>query len=163
MLALIFSKIGMSLISGVLDKFVAAFTAYENKQISIEQLKDQLYASMLDAIKDVEIAQADALTKTYASFMDTMKTSALMQRVWACAAISQLVVLVYHQLGIPAIVMFVRYYSENAHWNYPSSGTTVEWAYVLLGSLMGMAPMCLNSGLGAGSLIERVKAVIAAR
>jgi hypothetical protein len=106
MLAAIFSTIGMPLINAFLEKGLDAFKAYENKQISIEQLKDQLYAAMTSAIKDIEVAHAEALAKTYASFMDAMKQSVLMQRVWASVVLSQLFVLLWAQLGVPLLFAF---------------------------------------------------------
>ncbi|RZN01679.1 hypothetical protein CWO91_32995 [Bradyrhizobium genosp. SA-3] len=58
-----------------------------------------------------------------------------MQKVWGFAIISQLLVLLWHQVGIPAIVAL------GVITRYPSSGTTVEWAYLLVGALMGLGPM----------------------
>lgn len=153
MLAAIFSQVGMSIINGMLDKALDAFKAYENKQISMEQLKDQLYASMLETIKAVEVAQAEALAKTYASFMDAMKQSLLMQRVWATVVLSQLFVLVWSQFFVPLLFAFALLPSWKA-------GTTGEWAYLLIGACLGMGPMILRAGPGAGSLPERLRAII---
>jgi hypothetical protein len=153
MLASIFATIGMPLINGILDKALDAFRAYENKQISIEQLKDQLYAVMLDTIKAVEVAHAEALAKTYASFMDAMKTSPLMQRVWASVVLSQLFVLVWSQFAVPLLFAFGLLSSWKA-------GTTGEWAYLLVGACLGMGPMVLRSGPGAGNLAERLRGLL---
>jgi len=156
MLSAIFSSVGMSIINGILSQAVTAFTAYENKQISVEQLKDQLYAAMLATVKDVEVAQADDLAKTYASFMDTMKTSALMQWTWAAVVLSQLFVLVWSQFMVPLLFAF----------NYlPSwkAGTTAEWSYLLIGACLGMGPLVLRSGPGAGNLVGRLRAAIGSK
>lgn len=153
MLSTIFATIGMPIINGILDKALEAFRAYENKQISIEQLKDQLYATMLDTIKAVEVAHADALAKTYANFMDAIKTSKLMQRTWATVVLSQLFVLVWSQFAVPLLFAFGMLPSWKA-------GTSAEWAYLLVGACLGMGPMVLRSGPGAGSLPERLKAVV---
>jgi hypothetical protein len=153
MLAAIFSTIGMPLINAFLEKGLDAFKAYENKQISIEQLKDQLYAAMTSAIKDIEVAHAEALAKTYASFMDAMKQSVLMQRVWASVVISQLGVLLWAQLGVPLLFAF----GMLPNWK---AGTTAEWAYLLVGACLGMGPMVLRSGPGAGDLTGRLKAMV---
>lgn len=153
MLAALFSTIGMPLINGILDKALDAFRAYENKQISVEQLKDQLLAAMTSAIRDIEVAHADALAKTYASFMDAMKTSVLMQRIWASVVVSQLFVLLWAQLGVPLLFAFGLLPSWKA-------GTTAEWAYLLVGACLGMGPMVLRSGPGAGDLTSRLKAMV---
>lgn len=153
MLSAIFTTIGMPLINGILDKALSAFTAYENKQITVEQLKEQLYAAMLDTIKAVEVAHADALAKTYASFMDAMKQSVLMQRVWAAVVLSQLFVLVWSQFAVPLLFAFQYLPSWKA-------GTTGEWAYLLIGACLGMGPIVLRSGPGAGDLTGRLKAMV---
>jgi hypothetical protein len=153
MLSAIFSTIGMPLINGILDKLLAAFTAYQNKQISIEQLKDQLYGLMLGAIKDIEVSHSETLAKTYASFMDAMKTSILLQRVWAIVVLSQVFVLVWSQWAVP--LLFAFGYLPN--WK---AGTTAEWSYLLIGACLGMGPMILRSGPGAGSFLERMRAAL---
>ena len=153
MLSAIFSAIGMPLINGILDRALAAFTAYQNKQISVEQLKDQLYGLMLGAIKDIEVSHADALAKTYASFMDAMKTSKLMQRVWASVVLSQLFILVWSQFFVPLLFA----YGVLPNWK---AGTTGEWAYLLIGACLGMGPMVLRSGPGAGNLAERLRGLL---
>jgi hypothetical protein len=153
MLSTIISQLGLSIINGFLDKALAAFTAYQNKQISIEQFKTQLYEALLASVKEVEIAHADALAKTYASFMDTMKTSKLMQWVWAIVTLSQTFVLVWSQFAVPLLFA----YGLLPNWK---AGTSAEWAYLLVGACLGMGPIVLRSGPGAGSLLERMKAVL---
>lgn len=154
MLTAIFSQFGMSIINGVLDKFLDAFKAYENKQISMEELRTRLYEAVLESVKAIELAQADALAKTYQAFIGALAQNQFMQKVWGFAIISQLLVLLWHQLGIPAIVAL------GLIARYPSSGTTVEWAYLLVGALMGLGPMVLRAGPGAGSLTDRLKAMV---
>jgi hypothetical protein len=154
MLATIFSTIGMPLINGILDKALDAFRAYENKQISVEQLKDQLYGLMLGAIKDIEVSHSETLAKTYASFMDAMKTSVLLQRVWAVVVLSQTFVLFWAQWCAPILY---AYGFMDRGWH---AGGTVEWAYLLVGALLGMGPMVLRSGPGAGNIAERLRGLL---
>lgn len=154
MLAAIFSQVGMSMINAILGQALEAFKAYENKQISVEQLKDQLYGIMISAAKDVEIAHADALTKTYASFMGAIVQSKLMQYVWGFVTISQATMLLWFQFGIPFIVAM----GWVTHW--PSSGDTAAWAYALVGACLGMGPLVLRTGPGAGSVASSLKAMI---
>ncbi|MGL3107053.1 hypothetical protein [Bradyrhizobium sp. BR 1432] len=160
MLTAIFSQFGMGIINGLLDKALDAFMAYENKTISIEELRTRLYEAMLESVKAIEVAQAQALAQTYQAFITTIAQSPLMQRVWA-TVLSQLFVLIYHQFGIPLIVLIIRA-AYAPRWQYPSSGTTVEWAYLLLGALMGLGPMVVRAGPGAGSFADRLKAMVGA-
>src|SRR6266496_733749 len=103
MLASIFSAVGMQIVNGILDKALSAFVAYNNKQISMEELRAKLAEAMLATFKEIEVAHSDALTKTYASFMQAMVQSKLMQYVWASVTISQLLVLLWVQVGVSAL------------------------------------------------------------
>lgn len=152
MLSAILSSVGGAFFDKLFGNMRGAFEAYLNKQISLEELRAQMVVAAIAAAKDIEASHADALAKTYASFMDALKTSKLLQAVWASVTISQLLVLLWHQVGIPALVYF-------GHGPYPSSGGTVEWAYALLGGCVGFGPLVLRNGPGAISP-EKLKALI---
>jgi len=68
--------------------------------------------------------------------MQAMVQSKLMQVVWDSVVISQTLVLLWHQIGIPALC-----YHVGNKACYPSSGTTVEWAYLLVA-------VCVRAGSG---------------
>jgi len=154
MLAAIFSQVGMTMLNAIMGQALEAFKAYENKQISVEQLKDQLYGIMVNAAKDIEVAHADALAKTYASFMGAVVQSKLMQNVWGFVTISQSLMLLWFQLGIPFIVAM--------GWvvRWPSSGDTAAWSYALVGACLGMGPLVLRTGPGAGNIADKLKAMV---
>lgn len=158
MLASIFSAIGGTIIDKIMGNATKLFEAYFNKQISLEELKVRLQQTLIGAVRDVEVSHAEALAKTYASFMGAVEKSLLMQCVWAAVTISQLLVLLWHQVGIPAFVMLMRQTVPN--WTYPGSGSTVEWAYLLLGACIGAGPLVLRGGPGAGNLTDRLKSLV---
>jgi len=153
-----FSAIISSLGGVFLDKFFSsaldAFKAYENKQISMEELRTKLLGLMLSAAKDIEVAHADALAKTYASFMDAMKTSKVIQYGWATALYSQIFVLFWSQWVVP---MLFAYGLLGVGWR---AGTSAEWAYLIVVGLLGMGPVVLRSGPGAGDIAGKLKAAI---
>lgn len=153
MLGAIFSQFGMGIVNGLLDTALKAFTAYQNKEISREQLAQQLYAAMLQSVQAIEIAHADTLAKTFASFMGAMEKSKLMQRVWASVTLSQLFILVWSQFFVPLLFAF----DWLPNWK---AGTTADWAYLLIAACLGMGPVVLRSGPGAGTLTERIKAMV---
>ncbi|MGY3607687.1 MULTISPECIES: hypothetical protein [unclassified Bradyrhizobium] len=153
MLSAIASALGGQIIDSLLGKITGVFQAYFNKQITQAQLRAQLLTALVETFGEIEKAHADVLAKTYASFMDAAKTSPLLQRVWAIATLSQLFVLVWHQFVIPFIVFM------GLTARYPSSGTTVEWAYLLVGALLGLGPLVLRNGPGALSP-DKLKALI---
>lgn len=160
MLSTILGSVGLQFINGFFDTALKAFTAYENKQITKEQCMAQVNEAMLSAAKDVEVAAYNALASTYGSFMNALAKSVLMQKAWVATVFSQLFVLTWHQFFIPIIVILVHWYWGDMSWKYPSSGTTVEWAYLLLAGLMGMAPVVMQAGPGAGNVLERMRAMI---
>lgn len=152
MLSAILSSLGGAFINKFFDNALQAFTAYQNKQISMEELKTQLLQSLISAARDIEVSHSETLAKTYATFMGAMEKSLLMKIMWACTVGTQLFVLVWHQLAIPfiAFAFSVR---------YPSSGETVNWAYLLLGACLGMGPLVLRNGPGAMNT-DKMKALI---
>lgn len=160
MLSAIFSSLGGQIIDAFFGKALKAFELYNNKQISMEELRSRVSIAMLDAFKTVEAAHADSLSKTYASFMGAVVQSRILQVVWAAVTISQLFVLLWHQLGIPFLVFYMRNYGGNTAFSYPSSGTTVEWGYLLVAACVGMGATILRSGPGAGSITDRLKAMV---
>lgn len=158
MLSAIFSSLGGAVIDKFFGNALKAFELYNSKQISMEELKQKLNENLIDAVKATEVAHAEALAKTYASFMGALEKSYLMQVVWASVTISQLLVLLWHQMGIPFFVLLMR--QTVPGWTYPSSGSTVEWAYLLLGACIGAGPLVLRGGPGAGNLTDRLKSLV---
>lgn len=158
----------MSIIATVLGafggKFVDAlfgnvkdiFHDYFNQKISEAELKAKVQQALLQSWSEVERANADSISKTYESFQVTMRQSPLVQRMWALVVATQLAVLLWHQMGIPFVTWVAR--KSDPNWFYPSSGSTVEWAYALIGSLFGVAVM-LYRQQGSGPL-DKLKAII---
>jgi hypothetical protein len=154
MLSAIFSSVGLSIVNAFLGKALDAFTAYNNKQISMEELRSRVNIAMADTFKEVEVAHAAALAATYATFMQAMVQSRLMKIVWASVTISQLMVLLWVQVGVSCLVYFT-----GTAW--PSSGKTSDWAYLLVAACVGMGPIVLRSGPGEGTITEKLKAMVA--
>jgi hypothetical protein len=155
MLTTLLGWLAPSLVDGLISRITTVFQAYFQKEITAEQLRAQTIEALLATFADVEKAYADALSKTFASFMGAMQVSRLVRYVWASVVISQLLVLIWHQVGIPAIVAL--------GWisRYPSSGTTVEWAYALIAACVGLGPAILASGPASGlNLLDKLKAML---
>jgi hypothetical protein len=135
-----------TLLDKIIGPFVDCFKAYEQKQISEAELRAKVSEILINSFGDVEKTHAQELSKTYATFMASLDKSLLLRVVWASTTISQLLVLLWHQVGIPAIV------AVGIIDHYPSSGSTVEWAYALLGACLGLGPLVLRTGPGAANL-----------
>lgn len=140
----ILSVIAGPLIDKLISPFTDLFKAYMNKQISIEELREKMVVALLASFADVEKTHAQELSKTYESFQVTLRQSPLVRIAWACTLFSQLAVLLWHQVGIPALC-----YYQGVKSCYPSSGSTVEWSYALIGFLLGAGVMVLRAGPGA--------------
>ena len=150
------SVIAGPLVDTLIGKGTELFKAYLNKQISVEELRTALIKVVVEAFADIEKSHAEALTKTYESFQQTLRTSPELVRMFKVVVYSQTFVLLWHQWFIP----FYLYFFAPPGARYPSSGTTAEWAYLLLGGLCGLAPMVLRAGPGAGDIAGSLKRLI---
>jgi hypothetical protein len=154
MLGAIFASLGGQIVDGLLGRITGVFEAYFKKQISMEELRTKVQLALLDTVKEVEVAHAESLSKTYESFQVTMRQSPVIQYVWSWVVFTQLFVLIWHQMGIPAFVFITGK-------SYPSSGSTVEWSYALIGFMFGAGALLLRTGPGAGGgLLDKMKAAI---
>jgi hypothetical protein len=151
MLSAILAGLSGTIVDSLLGRVTGVFESYFNKQITQAELKAKVQAAMLETFAEVEKANVEGISKTYESFMQAAKTSLLMQGVWAATVISQLLVLLWHQAGIPALV----YMTGD---KYPSSGSTVEWSYALIAACLGFGPMILRAGPGGtGNILTSLK------
>lgn len=141
MLRAIIKTIASSLTGELLGRVEGIFKAYFEQKITREQLQAELQKALIESVTEIEKAHADALVRTYQTFMTAATQNPILLRVWAAVAISQLIVLLWHQVGISTLCYFV---GVKACW--PSSGTTADWAYLLLGALCGLGPVILRSG-----------------
>lgn len=145
-----FSGIVGSMIGPIVDKIIGPFTdlfkSYLNKQITIEELRAKMTATMLESFTAVEKSHSETLASTYKDFQESLRSSLLVKVVWASVTISQLLVLLWHQVGISTLCYFV---GNKACW--PSSGETVVWAYALVGASVGLGPLVLRVGPGSAA------------
>lgn len=154
----IFSSLGGEIVDRLLGRITGVFEAYFKKQISVEELRTRVSQALLATFADVEKAYADSIARTFDSFMRAAAQSRLMQAVWASVALSQLLVLVWHQVGIPFVSFWL---SKPDHpFHYPSSGATVDWAYALVMFCLGGGAIALKTGPGAGSLKDQLKSLV---
>lgn len=156
MLTTIFSAVGGKLVDSILGKVTGVFESYFKKQISIEELKTQVSKALLESFTEVEKSHSETLAKTYESFQQTVRTSPAIATMFKVVIYSQVFVLVWHQWFIP----FYLHFFAGPGVKYPSSGTTAEWAYLLIGGLCGAAPMLLRAGPGEGTITDKLKRMV---
>lgn len=151
MLSSLLAAIGAPFINRFFDAAENSLKAYFNKQISKEQLMDELLGHLLQAARDIEVSHAEALAKTYAAFVDAMKASRIIRLGWFITLMSQVFVLSWAQWAVPFLIWMFG-------GSYPSNGDLVQWAYLLIGFLCGGGPLILRAGPGKGTVFADARA-----
>lgn len=160
MLAGIATALGGKLFDSFFGNARGILKDWQDRKISEAELATRLKESFLSSFVEVEKAHSELTARTFESFQGTLRTSDRMQTAWAWLVYVQLFVLFWHQFAIPFVVMVVRTWFD-PRWSYPSSGSTVEWAYALLAFLFGAGAMLMRSGPGAsGGLIDNLKRAV---
>jgi hypothetical protein len=152
MLSTILSSIGGAFISHFFDAAKDIFHDYQQGKITAEECKTRLLSALLESAKAIEVSHSETLAKTYASFMDALKVTPILQKMWAWTVGTQLFILCWSQFFVPLLFA----YGWLPSWK---AGTTGEWAYLLLGACLGFGPLVLRNGPGAISP-DRLKALI---
>jgi hypothetical protein len=133
-----------ALVNALLGPAEDMFKQYVAGQITKEQLAEKLQEAMLAAFSQVEASYMDSITKSYAAFMQSATQNPAMARAWSVVLYSQLLVLFWHQVGIPAIIAL------GIVAKYPSSGATVDWAYALVALCLGAPAIASRIGPADG-------------
>lgn len=141
MLGKIFASFGGELVDRILGQFTGLFKAYFDKQISEAELKSKLLQTLIGGVTEIEKSHAEAITKTYATFMQAAVQSPGLMVGYLVVLYSQLAVLLWHQFGISALCYFA---GTKSCW--PSSGTTVDWSYALIAGMLGFGAVMQRMG-----------------
>lgn len=118
------------LTGGLVDKVTDLAKAYFNKEISEAQFEAEVEKAKADA-------EARAITAFTESVHATIRTSPAIQRAYAATLFLQVAVLVWYQMGAPA-------YQVITGTDWPSPGVTLEWAYLLIGAMVGAGPLIMR-------------------
>ncbi len=146
MLTKLVASLGGEIVDRLLGRITGVVEAWLRKEVSMEELRTRVLQAFITSVAEVEKAHADALARTQGEFIRAAAQNVLMARVWAAVTLSQLAVLLWHQLGIPLVI------ATGLAERYPSSGSTVEWAYALVGACVGLGPLVLRGSAGASPL-----------
>ena len=129
------------LTGGFVDKLVGLGNAYINKSVTEAQFRAEVEKAAQDAAARTEAAWADASAKIAASTQDALKASPILQRAWAAVLFLEVAVLVFYQLVAPAFTVIT-----GTAW--PDPGISLEWAYLLVGAMIGAGPLVFRKGAG---------------
>lgn len=138
----LFTK-AISILSGSLIGEIGDIAkSYFNKEISQAEAESRTKIAIETYQAKVEEAWAKTASENMESVQATLRVSPIMARAYAFALISQLFVLVWYQLGASAYLVLT-----GTPW--PSAGATVEWAYLLVGAMLGAGPFVFKRGISA--------------
>jgi len=124
---------------GFVDKLVSLGQSYFQQKISEAEFRAEVEKASQDAARQIEQAWADASAKIAASTADMVKASPILQRAWASVLFLQVAVLVFYQLIAPAFTVIT-----GTVW--PDPGVSLEWAYLLVGAMIGAGPFVFKRG-----------------
>lgn len=127
------------LTGGFVDKIVGLGQAYLQKQVTEAQFRAEVEKAAQETAGKVEQSWADASAKIAASTGDMIKSSATLQRAWAITLFLQVAVLVFYQLIAPGFAVITGV-------TWPDPGVSLEWAYLLVGAMIGAGPLVFRRG-----------------
>lgn len=157
MLGKLFRIVSSGVVGALLDPFLGLAKQYFAGQITKAELANKLNLALVAAVEKMEVANVEALTKTYGTFMDTVQRSPMVARMYVATLGSQLFILCWYQWVVP-------FGAWRGWWvNYPSPGGTIEWAYLLVGGLCGLAPAMFRGGEGGGGWLGRLRGMLSGR
>lgn len=142
---------GGQIVDSLLGNVTGLFKAYFDKKITEAELRAGVLKALMQSFADVEKAYAESVAKTFGSFMEAAAKSRLLQVYLVAVGGSQLLVLLWHQVGIP-FVIFMGWAKT-----YPSSGATVDWAYAIVIFTIGGGSYAFRSA--GGGIAEKIGAL----
>jgi hypothetical protein len=145
-----------TVIGALLGPLENIFHDYIQNKITKEQLQEQVQAALLAAFSQAEATYLDSITKTYTAFIQVAAQNPVMTRAWSWVLYSQLFVLIWHQIVIPAIVTL------GLIQKYATSGATTDWAYALVALCLGAPAIASRIGPAAGWASDSLKRLVGA-
>lgn len=127
------------LTGGLVDKVLELGQAYFRKEISQAEFESRVKIAAQETAAKVEESWAQASADVAKATQATLKASPVLQRAWAATLFLQVVTLFWYQVGAPAFQV-----ATGIVW--PAPGISLEWAYLLVASMIGAGPLVLRRG-----------------
>ena len=122
------------LTGGLVDKITDLGKAYLQRQVSEAEFRAEVEKATQEAAAKIEEGWAKAATQITAEVQASIRQSPVLQRAYAVTLFLQLFVLVWYQLGAPA-------YQVITGTAWPDHVADIEWAYLLIGAMVGAGPL----------------------
>lgn len=142
------------LTGGLFDTIKELGQAYFKKEISEEQFHAEVAKAMAKASSDVETELLKTAASQYKEFQHTVRTTKLVQYCYAATVVATLYTFFWY--------IWIQPFGA-AMWpdSFPILRTgdkLLEWNYLLLAGLFGLAPLVLSSGKDKmGSTLDWVR------
>jgi hypothetical protein len=118
----------------LVGQVMEVYRLHKQGKVSEAEFKSRIEISAQETAAKVEASWAEASSSIARATQATLKSSPILQRAWAVTIFFQLLVLVWYQIGASAFLVIT-----GTPW--PNPGATVEWAYLLLGAMLGAGPL----------------------
>lgn len=125
------------LTGGLVDRVLDLGQAYFRKEISQSEFESRVKIAAQETATKVEQAWAQAASEAAKATHDSLGESPILQRAWAAVLFLQVTVLVWYQIGAPAYQIIT-----GTPWPHP--GISLEWAYLLVATMLGAGPLVLR-------------------
>lgn len=124
---------------GLVDKILEAYRLHQQGKISEAEFQSRVQVASQETASRIEASWAQAAAETAKATQATLAASPVLQRAWASTLFLQVFVLVWYQIGAPA-------YAVITGSTWPSPGVTLEWAYLLVATMIGAGPLVFRVG-----------------
>lgn len=119
---------------GLVDRVLKVWTDYRAGKVSEAEFEAKVKIAASETAAKIEQGWAEAASAMTAEVQASVRSSPVLQRAWASVLFLQVAVLVFYQIGAPA-------YQVMTGEEWPDPGTRVEWAYLLIGAMIGAGPL----------------------
>lgn len=127
-----------AIVGPIADKVLEWHKDDNRTSISREQITADLKKEAFRAATESYKSGSDAAWRMFDSFQQSLRTSEEIRRVWRIAVYSQLLFVVYLEVGVPGLVQL----GVIEKWPVGSLDT---WALGFLGASLGVAPVILKA------------------
>jgi hypothetical protein len=133
----IVAKIAGWITGGLVDKVLEAYKAHRAGQASEAEFESRVKIAAQETAAKIEQSWAQAVADATKAAHESLGKSPILQRAWASVLFLQVVVLVWYQIGAPAFQVIT-----GTVWPHP--GLSLEWAYLLVATMIGAGPLVLR-------------------
>lgn len=131
--------VGKFLMGGFLDKVVDLGNTYIKSETDRAAFKKEVQIAGQEATVKMEEAWAQAASEATKAVNATVASSPVLQKAWVVVMILQAVVLLWYQVGTSC-------YQVITGEAWPQPMAEIEWAYLLIGAMIGAGPLVFRRG-----------------